>query len=475
MVSSDESSEPSSPGLAWLGAVVVALLVAVVVWRGAMGRAMQLQWAWGIDGGYFLQRIWQGATDPFAARTIFWDEAGDGTYGGRHHSPIVSMFVPGLALRPQLSTLLAMQAACIGAGVLPLFAFCWRCTRDRMAALALLVAAVSVPGFLAIGVGDFRLLAPALVLVPATVFAAVFGPWTAAFAATVVTCAVREEVAPLLIALLPLLVTERAARAGGSWREHWTVPVCAVALPALLWQGITMWRADLLQPGSFTGFAGFDVPPAEVPLKMLSMLLADVRGEHTQPPRLLLRLLALGGLVPLLLGLRPWAVLGVGAFWVGACVHAGVVNPGQVHYYAALVGLYVALVPLALGRVGGRRLALGGAAVLLVVHALLPPGPVSVREALEIADHDAAPEWELVKQIAPDEVVLASGWLLPLVPPRQEVFCTSDFRDSRHGLYARADVAFLMVGEAFEDEIRAAGFVEVARANQGMLLRRPAQ
>ena len=460
-----------TPGRAWWAAFAIGAVVAWVVWRGAVSRAEHLQWAWGIDGGYFLQRIWQGGVDPFAPRTIFWDEAGGGTHGGRHHSPIVSLFVPGLALRPRFSTLLAMQALVLGTAVVPLFALAWRCSKDRLAAIALLLAALSVPGFLAIGVGDFRLLAPAMVLVPATVLAAVFGPWPAAFAATVLTCSVREELAPLLLSVLPLLTAERARRRDARLRDVWRVPAIAVGIPALLWQLGTMWRANLLQEGSLAGFGVVDGPLWQAPLEFTGKLLADLRGEYTDPPRLLWRLLQVGGLAPLLLLLRPLAGLAVLVFWVGACVHSGVVNPGQVHYYAALVGLYMALVPLALGR-ADRRVALVGAGVLLVGHLLVPPLPVSVREALDVASEPVAPEWALAEQIGPDEVVLASGWLLPTVAPRQEIYCTSDFRDSRFALYRKADVALLMVGEKWEQEIRDAGFVEVARANQGMLLRK---
>lgn len=465
-----------TPGLAWAWAALVAVLVAALVWRGALGRALQLQWAWGIDGGYFLQRTWQGAVDPFAPRTLFWDEAGSGTHGGRHHSPIVSLFVGPMALRPHLTTLLATQALVLGAGVLPLFALCWNCVRRRGVSLLLLCAALSVPGFFAIGVGDFRLLAPALVLVPACIGAAVFGTWPAAFAATVLACSVREEIAPLLLFLLPFLVSERARREQVGWKQSYRIPILAVGLPAVLWHLITMWRADLQIPGQLMGFAGLDGTPAwRLPLEWAGMLLADVRGDLTDPPRLLLRLLAVGGVSSVLFLRRPWALAGLFVFWVGASENSGVVNPGQVHYYAPLVGLYVALVPLALTgwARGGLWVPGFGAALLLVGHALLPALPVSVGEAWDQASHEAGPEWELAATIGPDESVLASGWLLPTVSPRQQIWCTCDLRDSRFRLYERVDVVFLMMGESYEEEVRAAGFVQVARANQGMLFRRP--
>jgi hypothetical protein len=483
MPSVDPPSAPrppaSGPGLAWIGAAAIAVTVGVVVWLGAAGRASQLQWAWGIDGGYFLQRVWQGTEDPFAPRSLFWDEAGSGLHGGRHHSPIVSLFVPAMALHPHFHALLAMQAVLLGAGVLPLFALCWRSCRARGSALLLTAAAVSVPGFLATGVGDFRLLAPAMVLVPATVGAAIFGPWPAVFAATALTCGVREELAPLLLCLVPWLVVERARWAGGGWRDHWRAPVWAVALPSVLWQLGTMVRADLLQPGQVMGFAGTDGAPVwMLPVAWGKMLVADLAGQHTGPPRLVLRLLAVGGLACLGMLRRPWSLLGFLVFWMGACLNVGVVNAHQVHYYAPLVGLFMALVPLALGRAPGERarprwFVPAAACAVLAVHWLAPPLPVSVRDALRDGAQEPAPEWELARRIRPDERVLASGWLLPTIAPRQEIYCTSDLRDSRFALYEHVDVAFLMVGEAFEQEIREAGFVEVARANQGMLLRRP--
>ena len=476
MGSSISKHASDRPGLTWFAAAVVALLVAVLVWRGLCGRALQLQWAWGIDGGYFLQRTWQGAVDPFAPRTLFWDEAGSGTHGGRHHSPIVSLFVGPMALRPHLKTLLATQAAILGAGVLPLFALCWNCTRHRGMALLLLCAALSVPGFFAIAVGDFRLLAPALVLVPACIGAAVFGPWPAAFAATVLACSVREEVAPLVIFLLPFLVSERARRAEVGWKQSYRVPVLSVGLPAALWHLGTMWRADLQMPGQLMGFAGLDGTPAwQLPLEWGGMLLSDLRGELTDPPRLLLRLMSVGGVASLLLLSRPWALAGLLIFWVGASENSGVVNPGQVHYYAPLVGLYVALVPLALtGWQRGRGWFPGvGAGVLLLGHALLPALPVSVEEAWNQASHEPGPEWDLAATIGPDESVLASGWLLPTISPRQEIWCTCDLRDAHSWVYERVDAIFLMKGDSYEGEVRAAGFVEVARANQGILFRRP--
>jgi|GEM_PF-3644128 len=463
------------PGWAWLVAVVIAVAVGWLVARGALGRAGQLQWAWGIDGGYFMQRIWQGAVDPFAERTLFYTEAGAGTYGGRHHSPIVSLFIPALALRPHFTTLLVTQGALLGAGVLPLFALCWRCCEDRVVALALLVAALSVPGFFAVGVGDFRLLAPAMVLVPAALGAAVFGPWPAVFAATVLACSVREEIAPLLVVLLPFAVAERAARNQARWTVAGWVPLLAMALPALLWQAGTMWRASLYQPGALSGFAAGNPDGIVATLRDWSgMLASDLKGDYTDPPRVLRRVMEVGGIAGLLLLRKPLAIPAVLLFWVGAAVNIGVVNPGQVHYYAPLVGVFVALVPLSLGALDMRALGLVGAGVLGLAHWLLPALPVSTDDALFLARQPRGPEWEMASTIDPDEVVLASGWLLPTVAPRQEIYCTCDLSDTRYvEVYPRVDVAYLMVGEAFEQEVRDAGFVEVARENQGILLRRP--
>ena len=99
------------PGRAWLGALLVSLIVAWLVARGALGRSAQMMWPWGSDSGYFLQRAWQGSHDAFADRTLIWNEDGEGTHGGKHHSPIISLFVPFVAVRPAYETLLLVQAS----------------------------------------------------------------------------------------------------------------------------------------------------------------------------------------------------------------------------------------------------------------------------------------------------------------------------------------------------------------------------
>lgn len=438
---------------------------------------MQMLWPWGSDAGYFLQRVWQGAHDAFAERTLIWNEDGAGTHGGKHHSPIISLYVPWLAMRPRYETLLWLQAAVLGAGVLPLFALCWRVCRDRATAIALLIAAVSVPGLIAIGIGDFRPVAPAVVLVPALVGAAVFGPWPAAFAATVLACSTREEVAPFVLAMLPLLVSERTRRASGTpgWGA-WRVPLLAVGVPAVLWMFGTGWRAELLNPmASIPGLELGERPLWTVPLRLGGLLVGDLLGNVVDSPRMIVRQVQVAGLAVLLLALRPWAALPMLVMWLGGCLAAGVVNPGQIHYYAPLVGLSVALVPLGLGREGpaGQKRARAAATAMLVLHLALPwfQGPVSVREALWLAGQERLPEWQLAEGIADNDRVLASDWLLPTMTPRQDVWLTGDLND-RGFDPSDYDVALLVPDDPWMDRIAAAGFVEVDRRRQGVLLRR---
>lgn len=453
------------PPLATAAVVALALAVALFTRHLALARADAMLWPWGQDLAWFMQRAWQVFADPEGGRTLLMNEMGRGPHAGRHHSPIVSAFAPAMALSPNLRTMLTVQAAFVGAAVLPLAAVAWRCSERVFPAALLLAAALSTPAFLPIGFGDLRLVAPALALVPALVGFAVFGSWPGMLAATVLACAVREEVAVLVIAALPFLAWERHQR-GGSLR-----PLLAVAIPALLWHLGTTWRATLLAGGLESTFAGAGIGDLlRDPGTVMQVLGADLRGELAEPPRFLVRtLLALGATGALMLR-KPLALLPLGAYWLGACLHAGVVNAHQLHYYAPLVGFAAAVAPLALGAT--RRLGLAAAALVLVLNVSLPAfdGPVRIDETLSMTDAPAPP-WELAARVGRHEPALVSDWVAPLLPPRELLWMDQDLRDARWGVYRRIQVALLQDNAPAVEELLALGWREEARAGGVVLLR----
>lgn len=478
-VSASPRSPAPGPGRAWLPAVGVALAVALFVGVASAALARQMVWPWGSDGAYFLQRAWEATQGPTQRRTLLVLEQGHGAWGGRHHSPIIALYAPFVALWPRYSTLLAVQSALLGLGVLPLFVLCWRATQDRVTALLLLLAAVSVPGFLATGVTDFRLVALALALVPAAVLAAVFGPWPAAFAATVLACAVREEVAPLLLVALPWLIWERHRRGDRTrWAEA-RVLLLGVGLPALAWQLLTSWRLGMYMPGAATSFGHFDL--LTLPQTLVSVISQDLRGALTSPPPLFVRLLQVLGLTAPLLLLRPLAALPLLLFWFGAGINIGVVNPGQIHYYAPVVALFMALTPLALGNVEAsprRRLVAQGLAVAMIgLHVAVPfyETPLPVRDGWDRRAEPPPDERALAALIGPTEGVLATGWLLPLLPPRRNLYCTHDSNGAdQSDALPMVDVGFFMLPDHGEARpVVDAGFEEVGRTRNAVLYRRP--
>ncbi len=450
----------------------------VFVGLASSALVRQMVWPWGSDGAYFLQRAWEATQGPVQKRTLLFLEQGHGAWGGRHHSPIISLFAPFVALWPRYATLLVVQAAVLGLGVLPLFALCWRATEDRVTALLLLAAAVSVPGFLAIGVADFRLVTPALALVPAFVLAVVFGPWPAVVAATVVACSAREEVAPLLLAASPWLVWERSRRSEESLRESARILLVSFIVPALLWQIGTSWRLHLYMPNASSGFS--DISLATLPQTAFDVYSQDLRGTLVENRLIVGQLQVLGLAAPLLL-LRPLAALPLGLFWFGAGMHAGVVNHHQLHYYAPLVGLFMALIPLAVsgppnGTARRKHLARGLAVVLVVAHFMVPfyETPVPVRIGWASLGQELPPEWELAERIGPTEQVVAAGWLLPLIRPRRHLYESNEFGDvNRIEILPHITAAFLIPNDNLQPTILEAGFEEVARTNNAILYRRP--
>lgn len=468
----------AAPQPGWARPVAWLLAAAVFGWltAGALGRAQHMLWPFGIDSAYFLQRAWLGWEEPLGRRTLLTNEIGRGAFGGRHHSPLIGLFVPAAAMFRSYASLLVAQAAIVALGVLPLFALCWRSSRDRVLALVLLLAALSAPGFLEIPVLDFRLITPALVLVPVAIGAAVFGGWPLVFAATVAACGAREGCAPLLLSCVPWLMWERSRRLPEE-RRSWLLVLLAVGLPAAAWWVGTEWRAGL-----FPGHRGILVDQdlsVGVPAWAFELFASDLRGERGDPPILIARILRVAGAAALLIALRPLALLPFALYWAAASLHSGMINPHQVHYYAPLVGVAVALVPLALTgpRPWPRGARIGGGLVVLGVNLLVPwyaAGPVDTVEAARRVLQEPIPEAGLaVEHVGPGDRVVASDWLVPTIEARATVWSTAD----RGGIFVTSyddiDVVLLSVGDGFEPEVRAAGFVEVARTDGAIVLRRP--
>lgn len=192
---------------------------------------------------------------------------------------------------------------------------------------------------------------------------------------------------------------------------------------------------------------------------------------------MVLRLLRVMGAACLLFVLRPLALLPFGLYWFGAALHSGGINPGQVHYFAPLVGVALALVPLALtGPSGiGRRWAAVGAAVVLGVNLLAPGlgGPIDVVESARLALAPRPPEADIAQLVGPDEGVLATDWLLPTVSARRQLWTTGDLGSPISPDFDDVDAVLLVIGDHFEDQIRGEGFVTIERRGQAMLLRRP--
>lgn len=478
-VSATPRTPAAGPGRAWLPAILLALAVGGFIGLCSATVARHMIWPWGSDSAYFLQRAWEATQGPVQPRTLLMLEQGHGAWGGRHHSPIISLYAPFVALWPRYETLLLVQSALLGLGVLPLFVLCWRATEDRITALLLLLAAVSVPGFIAIGVGDFRLVTTALALVPAVVLAAVFGPWPAMVAASVIACAAREEVAPLLLVALPWLVWERSRRRDESlWVAARTLGL-GVALPALAWQIGTSWRLAMFLPGATTGFGSVEL--TTLPGTFLSVLVQDLRGALTPSPPLIVRIVQVLGLTAPLLLLRPLAALPLVLFWFGAGINQGVVNATQIHYYAPVVALFMALTPLALGRpdASARRthLVRGLCVLLVALHVVVPffDTPVSVADAWDRRNEEPPEERQLAALIGPTEPVIASGWLLPLLAPRRHMYCSQELSvDSQYDVLPSLTAALFIL--PLEDEAHVvidSGFEEVGRTRNAVLYRRP--
>ena len=465
-----QAAPNDSPGWARPVAWVIAAAVFGFLCAGSLGRAGQLLWPFGVDGAYFLQRAWLGGHAPFDQRTLLTNEIGRGAFGGRHHSPLIGLFVPVAGVFRSYGALLAAQAAVLALGVIPLFALCWQAAGDRVTALVLLLAALSVPGFFEIPVTDFRLVTPALVLVPAAIGGAVFGSWPYVLAATVACCAVREGCAPVLLAALPWLVWERQRRSAAP--RAWVVPVLAMGIPALLWMVGTEWRAGLY-PGHRGLFDDQELHLGGLATWWVELFASDLRGERGDSI-LGLRLLRVVGAGSLLFLLRPLAVLPLGLYWFAAILHSGMINPGQTHYFAPLVGVGMALIPLSLTGPGlQRRWRLGVAASVLVVNLFAAPlqGPI---RPLDAAARLGAPipEAALAADIGPDEAVLASDWLLPTVPARARLWSTTDLGGHLGAPLADVDVVLLARGDAWESTLRAAGFHPVVTTRHALVLRR---